>query len=411
MSIRNILITMMLVVSYVSSVSSQVARTDTVRSDLQKEFLQAIGDSTDMVVASSGSNNWFISFSAGVNSIFAEANRKYDNALQRSRFVARFSVGKWISPLWGVRFRVGVGELAGHYLPFKFYNIYEDMADHSTMPESMKPYLSEKDGQTWFHRKFTYMDFTVNFMTDVVRWFTPEQKRFGFVLFAGPGFSHGFSSQGFSASNSFAFKAGGQLNYRLNDKWDIIAELQGTIVDETFDGQIGGTTGVRNRTVEGYSSLTFGFSYKFGGKRFERYAKVNPVVYENIKYIMPPKVEEKKEEKPEDIISAFTVRFLIDSENIEDDQKLNIERVARYLRNNPEARLQLTGFADKETAYPEYNMKLSQRRVDAVRDYLVEKCGISEDRLVTDAMGDTQKVYTQDYRWNRAVVMQVVEEK
>ena len=388
---------------------AQEARRDTLHISLQQEVLQTIGDSTDLVVAGSGTNNWFISGSVGINSIYAEANRKYDNPLQRSRFVGRLSVGKWLTPLWGIRFRMGVGQLSGHYLPIQFYNFYEPAADHHQMPEEMKPYLSEKDGQTWFHRKFTYMDFSVDFMTDMVHWFTREEKPYGFILFAGPGFSHAFASQGLSANNSFAFKAGLQFNHRLSRHWDFIAELQGTIVDETFDGQIGGTPGKRNRTVEGYSSLTVGLSYKFGGKKFARYAKVHPVTYERIRYILPPKVQETAATEAEDIITAFTVRFFIDQYNIEEDQKLNIQRIARYLQRHPDAKLQLTGYADKETAYPSYNLKLSRRRVNTVRDYLVKECHIDPDRLIIDAKGDMERVYNQDYRWNRAVVMQVIE--
>ena len=44
----------------------------------------------------------------------------------------------------------------------------------------------------------------------------------------------------------------------------------------------------------------------------------------------------------EEVVTAFAVRFLIDKYNIEDDQKLNIDRMARYLKRHPEARLELT---------------------------------------------------------------------
>ena len=47
----------------------------------------------------------------------------------------------------------------------------------------------------------------------------------------------------------------------------------------------------------------------------------------------------------------------------------------------------MVGYADRETAYPEYNQKLSERRVNAVRDYLVDECGIDPSRLVMDARG------------------------
>lgn len=389
------------------TLQAQEVQRDTVHTNMQTKFIEAIGDSTDLVIAGSGTNNWFISGSIGLNSIFAESNRAYDNPLQRSRFVGRISAGKWLTPLWGIRFRLGVGQLSGHYLPLSFYNLYDNVPDHSQMPDEIKPYLSEKDGYTWFHRKFTYMDFSVDFLTDMVHWFTREDKPYGFILSAGPGFAHAFASQGLSAGNSFAFKAGLQYNLRLSEKWDFIAELQGTIVDETFDGQIGGTTSKRNRSVEGYSSLTVGLSYKFGGKKFARYAQVHPVTYERIRYILPPKEVEKVES--EDIITAFTVRFFIDQYNIEEDQKLNIQRIARYLQRHPDAKLQITGYADKETAYPSYNLKLSQRRVNTVRDYLVKECHIDPDRLIIDAKGDTERVYNQDYRWNRAVVMHVIE--
>ena len=62
-----------------------------------------------------------------------------------------------------------------------------------------------------------------------------------------------------------------------------------------------------------------------------------------------------------------------------------------------------------DTAYPEYNQKLSERRVNAVRDYLVNECGIDPSRLVMDARGDKERVYSEDYRWNRVVVMRVIE--
>lgn len=69
----------------------------------------------------------------------------------------------------------------------------------------------------------------------------------------------------------------------------------------------------------------------------------------------------------------------------------------------------MVGYADRETAYPEYNQKLSERRVNAVRDYLVDECGIDPSRLVMDARGDKERVYNEDYRWNRVVVMRVIE--
>lgn len=389
--------------------AQEALKADTIRTELQSEFLETVGDSTDLVVAGDGTSNWFISLSGGVNSLAAEANRDYDNFVDRARLSFRLAVGKWFTPVWGFRAQMGVGKLSGHSFLLNFYNIYDHLADHTTMPSEMLPYLSEKDGITWFHRKFTYMDWSVNVMTDAVRWFTKEKKAVRLILSAGPGFAHAFASQGLSASNSFTFNGGIQLNVNLNERWDVFTEFQGTITDESFDSQIGGQPSRRNRPLEGYGGLTLGLSYKFGGRKFTRYAKVQPVTYESVRYMQPVTVVEIPKELPEEVVTSFAVRFFIDQYNIEEDQKLNIDRMARYLKKHPEARLELVGYADRETAYPSYNLKLSQRRVNTVRDYLVNECGIDPSRLIIDARGDTQRVYNEDYRWNRVVVMRLVE--
>ena len=81
------------------------------------------------------------------------------------------------------------------------------------------------------------------------------------------------------------------------------------------------------------------------------------------------------------------------------------------MREHPKARLKLSGYADKETAYPAYNMKLSERRVKAVKDCLVKEFNIDPDRLQTSAKGDIERAYEEDYRWNRAVVMEIIEDE
>lgn len=393
----------------VTALAQEAVKVDTVRAELQSDFLETVGDSTDLIVAGEGSRNWFITLWGGVNSLAAEANRHYDDFFDRSRLSFRLAVGKWFTPVWGFRAQMGVGRLSGHSHLLKQYNIYDHLPDHSVIPEEIQNSVFYVNGVDWFERKFTYMDWSVNVMTDVVRWFAKERKRVGLVLAMGPGYVHTFGSQGLSAANSFAFNGGIHLNYNLNEHWDILAGFQGMIVDETFDGQIGGLPGDHNRTLEGYGGFSLGISYKFGGRKFGRYAKVQPITYESVRYMMPSKVVEVTKYVDEDVVTSFAVRFFIDQHNIEDDQKLNIDRIARYLKRHPETKLEMVGYADRETAYPEYNQKLSERRVNAVRDYLVNECGIDPSRLVMDARGDKERVYSEDYRWNRVVVMRVIE--
>ena len=387
---------------------AQVAVSDTLRTDQAETVAMELGNDADFVTVGDGlSSNWFVSLGGGVNFLAAEGNRVYNSALHRLRPVGQVSVGRWFTPALALRFQVGVGQLSGRYYESLVNNIYDKFPNQD---DHFSGGLKPAPGQEWVHRKFTYMDFQLNLMTDILQWFGPRERPVGLYLYGGPGFSHAFASQSLGEGNSFAMKAGIQLDVRLGKRWSLFVDAQGTVVDETFDGMVGGYSGNKNRTVEGYLAATAGFTYRFGGRKFKRYVKVNPVVLETVFFEKEPEVIEEVVVVDENISVPFIVRFRIDKYNIEEDQKLNIYKVAQYLRENPQARIELIGYADKETAYPSYNLKLSQRRVNSVKDYLIRKFDIAPARIITDAKGDAERLYNEDYRWNRAVVMQIVME-
>ena len=120
-----IFISLVLVTLPIGLMAQEKLKTDTIRTELQSEFLETVGDSTDLVVAGDGTSNWFISLSGGVNSLAAEANRDYDNFVNRARLSFRLAVGKWFTPIWGFRTQMGVGKLSGHSFLLNFYNIYD----------------------------------------------------------------------------------------------------------------------------------------------------------------------------------------------------------------------------------------------------------------------------------------------
>ena len=104
----------------------------------------------------------------------------------------------------------------------------------------------------------------------------------------------------------------------------------------------------------------------------------------------------------------MTISFIIDKSDISDIQKRNVEAVANYLKSRDDINLVVTGYADVQTAYPEYNLKLSQRRAQAVYDMLVNEFGVDPSRLSMDYKGDTIQPYLLKNEWNRVVVFQIV---
>ncbi|MFB3908435.1 MAG: PorV/PorQ family protein [Candidatus Eisenbacteria bacterium] len=95
------------------------------------------------------------------------------------------------------------------------------------------------------------------------------------------------------------------------------------------------------------------------------------------------------------------INFKYDSAEISGADPIPVlEDVARIMRERPDLRLKITGHTDS-TGSDQYNMKLSMRRADAIKDYLVKR-GVSADRMVTEGKGESQPVDTNDTDLGRA---------
>ena len=97
-----------------------------------------------------------------------------------------------------------------------------------------------------------------------------------------------------------------------------------------------------------------------------------------------------------------TVRFTINSAKITDEEMVNVYNVAQWMKANPNEKIVVTGYADKDTGTSEYNMQLSQKRADNVAAAL-EGYGIAKDRIIIKAQGSDTQVYDTN-NWNRIVI-------
>jgi len=90
------------------------------------------------------------------------------------------------------------------------------------------------------------------------------------------------------------------------------------------------------------------------------------------------------------------VFFLINSSSVRDSELMKVASAAAYLSNNPNAKLELQGYADKKTGTAAFNMQISKRRAEAVAKLLTSKFGISKDRLIVTAKGDTEQPFAKN---------------
>ena len=94
-----------------------------------------------------------------------------------------------------------------------------------------------------------------------------------------------------------------------------------------------------------------------------------------------------------------TVLFRQGKSVIDPAQYAPLELIASYMRNHPEAKVEIRGYASPEGS-PELNQKLSDARAQAVKDALVKKYKIAASRLTTKGMGVTDTLF-EEVSFNR----------
>lgn len=83
-------------------------------------------------------------------------------------------------------------------------------------------------------------------------------------------------------------------------------------------------------------------------------------------------------------------------------QQPSVQMIATYMRNHPDCRVTIKGYASPE-GNTEFNQKLSENRAMAVYNMLVKTYKISPDRLTAQGLGETDEVFSEN-DWNRVCV-------
>ena len=100
----------------------------------------------------------------------------------------------------------------------------------------------------------------------------------------------------------------------------------------------------------------------------------------------PAQVIEKKVETLQPVVIFRQGKSVIDPA-----QYASIEMIAKYLKNHPEAKVKVQGYASSEGP-AELNQKLSEKRADVVKNALIKRYKIAADRITVEGLGATDKI-------------------
>jgi OmpA-OmpF porin, OOP family len=105
---------------------------------------------------------------------------------------------------------------------------------------------------------------------------------------------------------------------------------------------------------------------------------------------------------PEKVTVRLNVRFDTDSAIVKDKYNKDIQTVANFMKLNPDVKVAIEGHTDN-VGNDEYNKKLSDKRANSIRQYLIDKFGINGSRLTAAGYGESKPIATNDTEEGRQI--------
>ncbi|HDM8222487.1 TPA: OmpA family protein [Vibrio campbellii] len=194
-----------------------------------------------------------------------------------------------------------------------------------------------------------------------------------------------------------------KFNWHLNDTWNLFAKIGGAYMISGDEKDI-----VPTGSLGAEYTIDRNWSVR---AEYQRYQDISDDVLDdmdanffgigvNYKFAAAPVVaavvtEEVMEEEPVMMTKTHkeeygTGTFEFDSATLTDSVSERLDNFVNFLNEYPQAQVEVTGYTDS-SGPAAYNQKLSERRAQAVADYLIA-AGIDADRFTVKGMGEENPV-------------------
>ena len=211
-------------------------------------------------------------------------------------------------------------------------------------------------------------------------------------LLAGVGAAYGFNNSEAAAvqedleyyweSKFFVpVRFGAGVDFRLSDVVSLGLESNANVLSDKFNSK-------RADNADWQINLLAGLKFAFGGN-------TRP----SAEYAAKVAAAERAAKAAENSDNVF---FTINSTFIRKAEGAKLEKLAEWMKANPDFNVALVGYADKETGSAAGNMKLSENRANVVKARLV-KLGVAAERISTAFKGDTVQPFAENNK-NRCVI-------
>lgn len=362
-------------------------------------------------------DNWSIGIGGGVNMYLGEHDRQMKVGDRLSPNLDIY-VGKWFTPVVG--FRLG-------YTGLNFRGATNIDTD---FPNSTGDVYGEATGyKDLYWQKFNFFNLHADFMLNLVNLIGGYKERvFNTSLYAGVGLARAFSHKAVEvnpvANNRLSGNVGLFNTFRLCDALDLNIDLRGTLLPESFDGEVGvRPDGGDIYESDGFLTASLGLAYKFNPRGWEQ-GKIRNIYRTQVTTVTDAqalaalkadnaalqqalaKAEAAAVVEQLHHMPGYLVTFAINSSKLTNKDRVNLSKIAEALnKTDDKVVLLLTGYADQGTGSAKVNERLSRERAQAVYDCLVTEFGVKPEKLATDFKGGVDNMFYDDAVLSRSVIV------
>ena len=177
-------------------------------------------------------------------------------------------------------------------------------------------------------------------------------------------------------------RVGANVDFRVSERVSLGLEVSANTLNDRYNSKKAGNSDWYFNALVG-AKFTLGKSYTT--KTIPAPKPVEKIIERIIEKPAPapaPKVESKVVEEN----FRRDIFFPIGNTNIAKSQRTKIAEIVEYMKENPDAKITLTGYADKGTGSVRFNDKIAARRALTVYNTLAAK-GVAKSRMIKQSKG------------------------
>ncbi len=200
----------------------------------------------------------------------------------------------------------------------------------------------------------------------------------------------------------FLGQFGLDLNFNVSESVAVGLEFMANVLPDGYNSKQAGN-------ADWYFNGLVGVKYSFGPKYIKTTRTVElpvqqPQIIERIveKVVEAPVTNVVEEVKPE--MLRRDIFFRINTAVITKAEMYKVSEVADFLKDHPNAKVEVTGYADKGTGTLAINLRLSKQRAEIVANTLKTNYGIAADRIIVKSMGEAEEQPYADPVDNRVAI-------